>query len=92
MVTTKGLEQVWCLETDKQSKEALDSLQIPMDLNALEIEYQRLFMTDTPLISMKISNYGINRSEFSSFRQERGCPVVESGGSFCVGFFNCLLD
>lgn len=82
----KGLEQVWCLETDKQSKEALDSLQIPMDLNALEIEYQRLFMTDTPLISMKISDYGINPDEFSSFRQERGCPVVESADHFALVF------
>lgn len=39
----QGLSQVWALSTDKESKAAIDNLQMKIDLTLLDQEYQKLF-------------------------------------------------
>ncbi|MBN6710987.1 molecular chaperone [Haemophilus haemoglobinophilus] len=82
----KGLEQVWCLETDQDSKDALEAVQMPVDLKALEKEYQRLFTGDNALVSARISDYGIKPEHFLMFRQERGMTEIESADHFGLVF------
>ncbi|MGQ0286079.1 TorD/DmsD family molecular chaperone [Pasteurellaceae bacterium 22721_9_1] len=81
----KGLQQVWALETDKNTQAAIESLQMPLDVNLLAQEYQRLFVGEKA-ISTAISDYGIDVAEFVAFRQERAMPEVESTDHFALVF------
>lgn len=81
----KGLEQVWALETDKESQSAIESLQMPIALDVLQTEYNGLFMGENA-ISTRPSDYGVNMDDFVQFRQERGMPMVESADHFGVVF------
>lgn len=40
----EGLSQVWALDTDKESELALNSLQVKIDLNLLNEEYQNYLL------------------------------------------------
>ncbi|WP_373100241.1 MULTISPECIES: TorD/DmsD family molecular chaperone [Pasteurellaceae] len=82
----KGLSRVWALETDAQSRQALDSLQMPLDLSALEKEYQRLFGGEHPQVSPTLSAYGLDVAEFVDFRAQRGMPAAESADRFSFVF------
>ena len=68
-----NLRQVWALEEDSASQNALEALQMPLDLTLLAQEYDKLF-GEKGKISPKISDYGINVVEFAAFRLERGMP------------------
>ncbi|PJG84008.1 TorD/DmsD family molecular chaperone [Caviibacterium pharyngocola] len=81
-----GLSQVWALEGDTQSKQALENLQLPLEPQLLEQEYQRLFGGETPLANPALSAYGIDVAAFESFRQERGMPALESADHFGLVF------
>lgn len=73
----KGLSQVWALDTDKDSEVAINSIQMPIDLNLLNQEYQKLF-GENGKVATEITAYGIDLQEFSTFRAERNMPVVEN--------------
>lgn len=81
----KGLEQIWALETDKQTQAAIESLQMPLDLSLLEQEYQRLFLADNA-VPTAISAYGIDVEKFIEFRQQRAMPELESADHFGLVF------
>lgn len=72
-----GLSQFWALETDIQSQQALEQLQMTLNPNALLAEYNKLFAPNGR-VSTKISDYGINVDEFATFRIERGMPLIEN--------------
>ena len=79
----KGLNQVWALDTDKESQAALDNLQLQIDLSLLKQEYQKLFGAEGK-VSTALSDYGIDTADFLAFRQERGMPEVESADHFAL--------
>lgn len=79
----KGLSQVWALDTDKESELALNSLQVKIDLNLLNEEYQKLFATNGKVMTA-ISAYGISVEEFVNFRLVRNMPEVESADHFAL--------
>lgn len=78
----KGLEQVWALDTDKESEQAVANLQMPLDLAALEKEYRTLFQGEQAKVAKDIAAYGINAEEFLAFRRERNMPEVQSAVDF----------
>ncbi|MGC6323656.1 molecular chaperone [Pasteurella multocida] len=80
----QGLSEIWALELDSQSQQAINSVQMPLDLNALSKEYDKLFMGDTPQVSTKISDYAVSVEEFVNFRQQRGMPALESADHFAL--------
>ncbi|HHT7894715.1 TPA: TorD/DmsD family molecular chaperone [Pasteurella multocida] len=80
----QGLSEIWALELDNQSQQAINSVQMPLDLNALSKEYDKLFMGDTPQVSTKISDYAVSVEEFVNFRQQRGMPALESADHFAL--------
>ncbi|WP_040977483.1 TorD/DmsD family molecular chaperone [Necropsobacter massiliensis] len=82
----KGLSRIWALDTDKQSEQALDSLQMPIDLTLLDKEYQRLFGGENPLVDPRISAYGLDVSAFIDFRTVRAMPPVKSADHFALVF------
>ncbi|MDY4595201.1 MAG: molecular chaperone [[Pasteurella] aerogenes] len=82
----KGLSQVWALDTDAQSEQALDALQMKIDLTLLEQEYSRLFGKANPLIKTAITDYGIVASDFIAFRKERGMPPFSEDEQSAVHF------
>ena len=82
----KGLSQVWALDTDAQSEQALDALQMKVDLTLLEQEYSRLFGKANPLIKTAITDYGIVASDFIAFRKERGMPPFAEDEQSAVHF------
>lgn len=73
----KGLSQVWALDTDKESESALNSLQMAIDLNLLNQEYQKLF-GENGKVATAISAYDIDLQEWTAFRAERNMPAVEN--------------
>lgn len=79
----KGLNQVWVLDADKESQSALDNLQLKIDLNLLDQEYQKLFGAEGK-VPTAISAYDINVSDFIAFREARGMPAVESADHFAL--------
>lgn len=79
----KGLNQVWALDTDKESQVALDNLQLKIDLKLLDQEYQKLFGAEGK-VPTAISAYGLNLSEFVAFRQKCGMPDIESADHFAL--------
>ncbi|MFD1806121.1 molecular chaperone [Pasteurella oralis] len=79
-----GLTQLWALSTDTQSERALASLQMPLDLNALDKEYQKLFIGENALVKTQISAYEVDVVEFVNFRQMRGMPEVENADHFAL--------
>ena len=83
MVTTKGLSQVWALDTDKESELVLNSLQVKIDLNLLNEEYQKLFGANGKVMTA-ISAYDIDVEEFVNFRLVRNMPEVESADHFAL--------
>lgn len=80
-----GLQQVWVLETDKETQTAIESLQMKLDLTALAQEYDKLFYSEKA-VNNKISAYDIDVAEFVAFRQERAMPAVESADHFGLLF------
>ncbi|EJS89870.1 hypothetical protein AAUPMC_09366, partial [Pasteurella multocida subsp. multocida str. Anand1_cattle] len=80
----QGLSEIWALELDNQSQQAINSVQMPLDLNALSKEYDKLFTGDTPQVSTKISDYAVSVEEFVNFRQQRGMPALESADHFAL--------
>lgn len=78
----QGLSALWALETDAQSQQALDSMQMPLDINALAKEYEKLFMGESPRVSVNIGDYGISPADFVVFRQQRGMPTLENESHF----------
>ncbi|HBO37206.1 MAG TPA: hypothetical protein DD638_00895 [Pasteurellaceae bacterium] len=78
----KGLEQIWVLDTDMESKQAMANLQMPIDLPALEKEYHSLFSGEQAKVQRNIAAYGINVEEFIHFRQAQGMPENESAVDF----------
>ncbi|MDD7568448.1 MAG: molecular chaperone [[Actinobacillus] rossii] len=81
----KGLEQIWALDTDKESQAAIDSLQMPIETEVLQTEYTFLFEQENA-VSMRISDYGVNIDDFIAFRRERAMPEVESADHFGLVF------
>ena len=79
----KGLNQVWALDSDKESELALNSLQAKIDLDLLNEEYQKLFGTHGKVMT-SISAYGIDVEEFMNFRLVRNMPEVESADHFAL--------
>lgn len=78
----KGLEQVWALDTDKESRAAIESLQMILEPTVLDKEYQRLFLDEKNAVPTKISAYNINVEDFVIFRKERNMPPVENADHF----------
>lgn len=78
----KGLEEVWALDTDKESRQAIANLQMPIDLIALEKEYRTLFEGEQAKVEKNIAAYDINTEAFLRFRQERNMPEVKSAVDF----------
>ena len=79
----KGLSQVWALDTDKESELVLNSLQVKIDLNLLNEEYQKLFGANGKVMTA-ISAYDIDVEEFVNFRLVRNMPEVESADHFAL--------
>ena len=77
------MSQVWALDTDKESELALNSLQVKIDLNLLNEEYQKLFGANGKVMTA-ISAYGIDVEEFVNFRLVRNMPEVESADHFAL--------
>lgn len=77
----RPLNALWPLDTDKQSEQALEALQMKIDLTSLEQEYQGLFYGENALVKCHLND--INIEHFIAFRQERGMPEVEQSA---VGF------
>ncbi|MCK3658909.1 hypothetical protein A4G18_09365 [Pasteurellaceae bacterium Pebbles2] len=80
----KGLQSVWALEVDKDTQAAIDSLQMPLNLELLAQEYQKLFTENG--VPTAISAYDVNVQEFVDFRAERAMPAVESADHFGLVF------
>lgn len=78
-----GLAQVWVLESDKESQSAIDSLQMKLDLQALDAEYQKLFGAEGK-VATAISAYGVDLQGFIAFRQERDLPAAENEDHFAL--------
>ena len=78
----KGLEQVWALDTDKQSERSLADIQMPLDLVALEKEYNALFVGGGRKVAREITAYGLDEQAFIAFRQARGMPELKSAVDF----------
>ena len=72
----KGLNQIWALSADSESESALNSLQMNMDLNVLEQEYQKLFGLEGK-VPTAISVYGIDPEAFIHFREVHNMPAIE---------------
>lgn len=81
----KGLEQVWALDVDKDSQAAIESLQMPIATDVLQVEYDFIF-TGEESVSCRISDYEIDVDAFIAFRHERAMPVVESADNFGLVF------
>ena len=79
------MNQVWALDTDKESELALNSLQAKIDLELLNQEYQKLFATNGKVMT-SISAYGIDVEEFMNFRLVHNMPEVESADHFALLF------
>ncbi len=77
----QGLSQVWALETDKASQQALDDVQRAIDLNLLQAEYEKLF-GNLGKINTALSAYGVDLAAFVAFRQERDMPVLDNPDHF----------
>lgn len=72
-----GLRQVWALNTDSQSENALTLLQKNANPTQLAASYQALF-AENGAISPTISAYGLSVNNFVAFRQERAMPELEN--------------
>ncbi|ABR74367.1 molecular chaperone [Actinobacillus succinogenes] len=82
----KGLEQVWPLDTDKDSLRAVESLQMAIEPAVLDTEYQRLFDAEKNAVPVEISAYNIDAEAFTAFREERNMPAAESADHFGLVF------
>lgn len=83
----QGLTSIWPLEVDKDSQQALNSLQMPLDLSALNKEYHKLFCgdaTNAAKVNTQISCYDIDIAEFIAFRQARGLAPIENADHFAL--------
>lgn len=74
---SQQLSQVWPLETDKDSQNALENLQIPIAIEALEQEYQKLFQHNAK-VSLKVSDYGVDLAALEHFRELRNVPPAQN--------------
>ena len=61
------LSEVWPLTEDAESQQALDALQMPIDLTLLEKEYQKL-LGEKRAVATQISAYDISVADFENFR------------------------
>lgn len=68
------LSEVWPLNEDIESKKALVALQMPIDLDILAQEYQKLF-GEKGMVATQISAYDISVDAFNDFRQVREFTV-----------------
>ncbi|NBI12904.1 molecular chaperone [[Haemophilus] felis] len=82
----QGLTSLWGAEMDKIHKQALSSLQMPLDLTVLAQEYYKLFGTaeSEAKINPRLSNYGIDVAKFIAFRQSLGLPELENADHFAL--------
>ena len=62
------LSEVWPLTEDAESQQALDALQMPIDLTLLEKEYQKL-LGEKGAVATQISAYDISVADFENFRR-----------------------
>ena len=77
----QGLSQLWVLETDTLSQQALENVQLPIALDLLAQEYDKLFVHN-PKVSNLLSDYSIDEKAFHQFRLERAMPRLESAVNF----------
>ena len=77
------LSEVWSLTEDAESQQALDALQMPIDLTLLEKEYQKL-LGEKGAVATQISAYDISVADFENFRQERNLPPSDNLDHFAM--------
>ena len=77
------LSEVWPLTEDTESQQALDALQMPIDLTLLEKEYQKL-LGEKGAVATQISAYDISVADFENFRQERNLPPSDNLDHFAM--------
>ena len=77
------LSEVWPLTEDAESQQALDALQMPIDLTLLEKEYQKL-LGEKGAVTTQISAYDISVVDFENFRQERNLPPSDNLDHFAM--------
>ena len=77
------LSEVWPLTEDAESQQALDALQMPIDLTLLEKEYQKL-LGEKGAVATQISAYDISVADFENFRQERNLPPSDNLDHFAM--------
>lgn len=83
-LSQQNLTPLWLLETDKTSNQALQALQMPLDLTALDQEYHNLFAGSEPKVNTQLSAYSGDLSAFVAFREAQGLPAVESADHFAL--------
>lgn len=83
-LSQQNLTPLWLLETDKKTSQALQALQMPLDLTALAQEYHKLFTSIEPKVNPQLSAYGGDLSAFVAFREEQGLPTLESADHFAL--------
>ncbi|QGM80381.1 TorD/DmsD family molecular chaperone [Otariodibacter oris] len=71
------LRQHWALATDTQSEQALTILEKEANPTELAVSYQALF-AENGNVSPRLSDYGIDPSDFMTFRQQRNMPEVDN--------------
>lgn len=81
---SQGLSQIWVLDVDDTSRNALDNIQMKLDLDALTVEYQRLFVGEFAKVDCRLSAYGLNFEEFMAFRQQRDLPTLDNADHFAL--------
>jgi len=77
------LSEVWPLNEDIESKKALAALQMPIDLDILAQEYQKLF-GEKGMVATQISAYDISVDAFDDFRQVRNLPSSDNIDHFAM--------
>ena len=77
------LSEVWPLSEDVESNTALAALQMPIDLEVLAQEYQKLF-GEKGTVATQISAYDISVDDFDNFRQVRNLPPSDNIDHFAM--------
>ncbi|WP_109078654.1 TorD/DmsD family molecular chaperone [Aggregatibacter kilianii] len=78
-----NLSQLWALNEDNDGKNALDSLQMPIDLALLDKEYQKI-LGGNGSVETQISAYDISVEDFHDFRQIRNLPEADNLDHFAM--------
>lgn len=78
-----NLSQLWALSEDNDGKNALDSLQMPIDLALLDKEYQKI-LGENGSVATQISAYDISVEDFHDFRQIRNLPEADNLDHFAM--------